>query len=37
MTRETEEIERTQRKALKQLLRIPISTSTAGVLMETRI
>ena len=37
MTREVEEIERMQRKALKQLLQVPISTSTAHVLMETGI
>ena len=35
MTREIEEIERIQSKALKQLLQVPISTSTAGLLMET--
>ena len=32
-----EEIERMQSKTLKQLLQVPISTSTAGVLMETGI
>ena len=32
MTREIEEIERMHSKALKQLLQVPISTSTAGVL-----
>ena len=37
MTREMEEIERMQSKTLKQLLQVPISTSTAGVLMETGI
>ena len=35
LKREIEEIERMQSKALKQLLQVPISTSTAGVLMET--
>ena len=37
MTREIEEIERIQSKALKQLLQVPISASTAGVLMEKGI
>ena len=37
LKREIEEIERMQSKALKQLLQVPISTSTAGVLMETGI
>ena len=37
MTREIEEIERMQSKTLKQLLQVPISTSTAGALMETGI
>ena len=37
MTREIEEIERMQSKAIKQLLQVPISTSTAGVLMKTGI
>ena len=32
-----EEIERMQSKTLKQLLQVPISTSTAGVLMETGV
>ena len=36
MTREIEEIERMQSKTLKQLLKVPISPSTAGVLVETR-
>ena len=36
VTREIEEIERMQSKTLKQLLQVPISLSTAGVLMETR-
>ena len=37
LTRQIEEIERMQSKALKKLLQVPISTSTAGVLMETGI
>ena len=37
MTREIEEIERIQSKALKQLLQVPISASTAGILMEKGI
>ena len=37
LTREIEEIERMQSKALKQLMQVPIPTSTAGVLMETGI
>ena len=37
LTREIEEIEKMQSKALKKLLQVPISTSTAGVLMETGI
>ena len=37
MTRGIEEIERIQSKALKQLLQVPISASTAGVLMEKGI
>ena len=37
MTREIEEIERMQSKVLKQLLQVPISTSTEGVLTETGI
>ena len=35
MTKETDEIERMQSKALRQLLQVPISTSTTGVLMDT--
>ena len=35
--RETDETERMQSKALKQLLQVLISTSTAGILMETVI
>ena len=37
LTREIEEIKRIQSKALKQLLQVPISTSTAEALMETGI
>ena len=37
MTREIEEIEGMQSKALKQLLQVSISTSIVGVLMETGI
>ena len=37
LTREIEEIEKMQTKALKQLLQVPISTLTAGVLMDTGI
>ena len=37
MTRGIEEIERMQSKALKQLLQVPISRSTAHILMETGI
>ena len=37
LKREIEKIERMQSKALKQLLQVPILTSTAGVLMETGI
>ena len=37
LTREIEEIERMQSKALKQLQQVPTSISTAGVLMETGI
>ena len=37
MTREIEEIEKMQSTVLKQLLEVPISTSTAGLLMETGI
>ena len=36
-TRKIEEIERLQSKALKQSLQVPISTSTAGALMETGV
>ena len=35
LTKEIKEIERTQSKTLKQLFQIPISTSTAGVMMQT--
>ena len=37
ITRKIEEIERLQSKELKQLLQVPISTSTAGALMETGV